>query len=130
MAAGGTQTAQLTLNPPDLGPLQVVLSVNNDQTSVAFTSAQPEVRQALEAALPKLRETMGEAGIALGSTTVGTSMPDQQQQAQGDNQRGNGHGNGSSRGERLGLQGQPDGAAAASRPLPRQVARGAVDTYA
>jgi flagellar hook-length control protein FliK len=129
MAAGGTQTAQLTLNPPDLGPLQVVLSVNNDQTNVAFTSAAPEVRQALEAALPKLRETMGEAGISLGSATVGTGMPDQQQ-AQGDAQRGNGHGGSAARAERLAQQAQTDSNLAASRPPARSVPRGAVDTFA
>jgi flagellar hook-length control protein FliK len=38
----------MELNPPDLGPLQVVLSVNKDQATAAFSSAAPEVRQALE----------------------------------------------------------------------------------
>jgi flagellar hook-length control protein FliK len=70
MAAGGLQSATLTLNPPDLGPLQVVLSVSNDQASVSFTSNQPEVRQALEAAMPKLRDMMGEAGLSLGNANV------------------------------------------------------------
>ncbi|MEG1325301.1 MAG: flagellar hook-length control protein FliK, partial [Janthinobacterium sp.] len=62
MAAGGDQSATLTLNPPDLGPVQVVLTVTNDQADAAFMSAQPEVRQALEAAMPRLREMMSEAG--------------------------------------------------------------------
>jgi len=79
MVNGGEQSATLTLNPPDLGPLQVVLSVSNDQASVAFTAAQPEVRQALEQALPKLRETMGEAGISLGNTSVSAGSQEQQQ---------------------------------------------------
>ncbi|WP_426343610.1 flagellar hook-length control protein FliK [Pseudoduganella sp. R-32] len=79
MVNGGEQSATLTLNPPDLGPLQVVLSVSNDQASVAFTAAQPEVREALEQALPKLRETMGEAGITLGDTSVSSGSQDQQQ---------------------------------------------------
>lgn len=70
MAAGGDQSATLTLNPPDLGPLQVVLTVTNDQADAAFMSAQPEVRQALEAALPRLRDMMAEAGIAFGNATV------------------------------------------------------------
>lgn len=78
MVNGGEQSATLTLNPPDLGPLQVVLSVSNDQASVAFTAAQPEVREALEQALPKLRETMGEAGITLGDTSVSAGSQDQQ----------------------------------------------------
>lgn len=79
MVAGGDQTASLTLNPPDLGPMQVVLSVSNEQTSVSFMAAEPETRQALEDALPKLRETMSEAGIELGSATVSTGTQDQRQ---------------------------------------------------
>jgi flagellar hook-length control protein FliK len=70
MAAGGMQSATLTLNPPDLGPLQVILSVSNDQASVSFTSNQAEVRQALEAAMPKLRDMMSEAGLSLGHANV------------------------------------------------------------
>ncbi|XLZ70193.1 flagellar hook-length control protein FliK [Massilia sp. SR12] len=79
MVNGGEQSATLTLNPPDLGPLQVVLSVSNDQTSVAFMAAQPEVREALEQALPKLRESMGEAGIALGDTSVSAGSQEQKE---------------------------------------------------
>jgi flagellar hook-length control protein FliK len=82
MAAGGEQSASLTLNPPDLGPLQVVLSVTGDQASVAFSASQQDVRHALESSLPRLREMMSESGIALGSATVSAGMPDQRQ-AQG-----------------------------------------------
>lgn len=77
MAAGSQQSASLTLNPPDLGPLQVVLHVSNDQANATFISAQPEVRQALEAALPKLREMLGDAGIQLGQSTVSAGTPNQ-----------------------------------------------------
>lgn len=79
MAAGGDQSATLTLNPPDLGPLQVVLTVTNDQADAAFMSAQPEVRQALEAALPRLRDMMAEAGIAFGNATVSDGAAQQNQ---------------------------------------------------
>ncbi|MES2365358.1 MAG: flagellar hook-length control protein FliK [Pseudomonadota bacterium] len=78
MAAGAQQSASLTLNPPDLGPLQVVVHVNNDQASATFISAHPDVRHALEAALPKLREMMGDAGIQLGQSTVSAGNPNQQ----------------------------------------------------
>jgi len=64
------QTAELSLNPPGLGPLQVVLSVGNDQASAMFISQNADVRQALEAALPRLKEMMADSGISLGSTTV------------------------------------------------------------
>lgn len=87
MVAGKEQSATLTLNPPDMGPMQVVLSVNNDQASVTFSAAQPEVRQALQDAMPKLREMMGESGIALGNASVHDgSANGQQQQARGEAQ--------------------------------------------
>jgi flagellar hook-length control protein FliK len=53
-----------------MGPLQIVLNISNDQATASFFSAQPEVRQALEAAFPRLREMMNEAGIQLGQATV------------------------------------------------------------
>ena len=83
MVAGQEQSATLTLNPPDMGPMQVVLSVTNDQATVTFSANQLEVRQALENAMPKLREMMSESGIALGNATVDAGTPDQRQ-AQGD----------------------------------------------
>ncbi|GGE84802.1 flagellar hook-length control protein FliK [Massilia psychrophila] len=88
MVAGKEQSASLTLNPPDLGPMQVVLSVTGDQATVTFTAAQPEVRQALEAAMPKLREMMGENGIALGSATVNAGTQDGRQAQGGEQPRG------------------------------------------
>jgi flagellar hook-length control protein FliK len=102
MAAGGDQSATLTLNPPDLGPVQVVLTVTNDQADAAFMSAQPEVRQALEAAMPRLREMMSEAGIAFGSATVSAGTPEQHnngERAASGERRGNGQGGGVSGGE-------------------------------
>ncbi|RJG08328.1 flagellar hook-length control protein FliK [Noviherbaspirillum cavernae] len=87
MVAGAQQSASLTLNPPDLGPLQVVLNVSNNQATASFTAAQPEVRQALESAMPKLREMLGDAGIQLGQASVSAGMPDHQQQAFGSQQQ-------------------------------------------
>lgn len=70
MAGGAEQTATLSLNPPDLGPLQIVLNVSNNQANATFIAAQPEVRLAIEAAMPKLQEMLGNAGIQLGQTNV------------------------------------------------------------
>ncbi len=125
MVAGGDQTASLTLNPPDLGPMQVVLSVSNEQTSVSFMAAEPETRQALEDALPKLRETMSEAGIELGSATVSTGTQDQRQafaeQAEA-RAAAAGRGNGRS-GSGLAEQ-------EVAEPVVRRTVLGAVDTFA
>lgn len=125
MVAGEQQTASLTLNPPDLGPMQVVLSISNDQTSIAFSSNQLEVRQALENALPRLREMMSESGIALGNATVDAGMPDgrdaQQQAGRGEGSKGRG-GNGN---------GGADAGGTVPAPRTRPIGdRGMVDTFA
>jgi flagellar hook-length control protein FliK len=129
MVGSEEQTASLTLNPPDLGPLQVVLSVTNDQASVTFSANQEEVRQALENALPRLREMMSESGIALGNATVNAGMPDGRQ-AQEQSARNNGGFGGGNRG-------RGDKGNAVDEPAPRPIARsvalgdrGMVDTFA
>lgn len=127
MAAGQDQSATLTLNPPDLGPLQVVLSVSNDQAQVTFSAAQPEVRAALESAMPKLREMMSESGLSLGNASVNDGSAEQRQ-AQGDSRAqggraGVGNGNGSGDGQ----------GAAVEVPVRRGRVlggNGAVDTFA
>jgi len=78
MVAGEQQSASLTLNPPDLGPLQVVLNVTNSHANATFIAAQPEVRQALEAAMPRLRDMLSDAGIQLGQANVSSGSPGQQ----------------------------------------------------
>ncbi|MFZ6872728.1 flagellar hook-length control protein FliK [Undibacterium sp. Di27W] len=79
MVGEGLQSAELTLNPPDLGPLQVVLKVSNDQASASFTSAQPEVREALEAALPRLKQMLSDAGVQLSGFSVNSQAAGQGQ---------------------------------------------------
>jgi flagellar hook-length control protein FliK len=129
MAAGGEQSATMELNPPDLGPLQVVLSVNKDQATASFTSAAPEVRQALENAMPRLREMMSEAGIQLGNATVSAGTPDQQQ-----GQAASAH-TGSQGGQRghggRGSAGSDDGVdATRTTATIRRLPSSAVDTFA
>jgi flagellar hook-length control protein FliK len=132
MVGAEDQTASLTLNPPDLGPLQVVLSVSNGQADVTFSSNQLEVRQALENALPRLQEMMSESGIALGNATVNAGMSNgQAQQDQAAAAGGFGRGN---RGRGNGGNGD-DGTAgeATVRPATRTARigdRGMVDTFA
>ena len=70
MSTGQQQTAELHLNPPDLGPLNVVLKISDNQATVAFTSPHSAVREAVENAMPKLREILADNGITLGNTTV------------------------------------------------------------
>lgn len=78
MVGSGEQTASLTLNPPDLGPLKVVIHVHNNQTDATFISDNNEVRKALETGLSNLRDRMSESGIQLGQANVSTSNQSQQ----------------------------------------------------
>ncbi len=85
MAAGGEQTASLTLNPPDLGPLQVVIHVHNNQADTTFLSDQADVRRALEDGMDNLRQMMSESGLQLGQANVRSGQQEAQQQATGMN---------------------------------------------
>ena len=78
LARGDVQNAQINITPAHLGPIQISLSLNGEQMTAHFVSANQEVRQALEDALPRLREMLAGAGINLGQANVGS----QQQQAQ------------------------------------------------
>jgi flagellar hook-length control protein FliK len=69
------QVAELHLNPPDLGPMSVVLTVADNQASAVFTSPHSAVREAIENAMPKLRESLAENGIMLGNATVSDQAP-------------------------------------------------------
>ena len=65
-----SQVAELSLNPPQLGSLEVRLSLSGNEAGAQFYSPNPVVRDAIEAALPRLRELMAQAGLALGDAQV------------------------------------------------------------
>ncbi|MDD5241200.1 MAG: flagellar hook-length control protein FliK [Sulfuricella sp.] len=92
MANQSHQVAELHLNPPNLGPLEVRLTINNDQASAMFVSSHAAVRESIEAALPRLREMLADNGITLGNTTVGSESFSQQQQAFDQQRRDGGEG--------------------------------------
>ena len=86
MVRDGQQSAEMQLNPPNLGPLEVRLSVQNDQTSLIFVSAHASVRDAIQSALPRLSGMLAESGLSMGSVQVGDqSLAQQQQQRDGGN---------------------------------------------
>jgi flagellar hook-length control protein FliK len=107
-----------------------VLNVSNDSASASFSSAQPEVRAALEAAMPRLREMMADAGIQLGNATVSSGMSDQNN---GSAQAGAAQQDSGRTGRGGGSGGAKDGGGADAAPLappPRQRPLGMVDTFA
>lgn len=74
MAKNDQQTAQININPPQLGPVQITLNLNGDQATAVFASPHAEVRQAIENSMPQLREMLASAGISLGDTNVGANL--------------------------------------------------------
>lgn len=78
LAANDKQSAQLTLNPPHMGPIEISLNVNKDTASAFFVSQNAEVRETIEAAMPRLREMLAGIGIELGQTNVGAESFRQQ----------------------------------------------------
>jgi len=83
MAREGVQQAELRLNPANLGPVEVKLHMNNDQANVTFVAQHAATRDALEQALPRLRESFQENGMDLASADVSD------QQAEQDNEEEN-----------------------------------------
>lgn len=80
MANSKESLAELILNPPQMGRVEVSLSVSGDQATASFVSGNPAVRESLEAALPRLREVLAEAGIQLGQAWVGADNAQQSAQ--------------------------------------------------
>jgi len=71
MALNNQHTAQININPPELGPIEVKVTVSHDnQTSVNFFAHHTEVRDAIQDAIPRLRELFSNNGLTLGESNV------------------------------------------------------------
>jgi flagellar hook-length control protein FliK len=78
MVEQGKHTASLRLSPEHLGPLEIQISMQDDQASVYFGAANADTRAALENALPKLREMFASQGLSLADAGVHREPPRQQ----------------------------------------------------
>ncbi len=65
MSDGGVQTARIRLQPEHLGTLDVRIHIEDDTARVFFSAPYGQTREALEAALPKLREMFEANGMHL-----------------------------------------------------------------
>lgn len=75
------QSASIRLDPPELGSLNVHIQLHKDHASVTFTAPSQQVRDALESAVPRLREMMTNIGLSLGDVNVSQQSFGQGQQA-------------------------------------------------
>lgn len=92
MVNQGVQSADLKLNPANLGQIDVRITVSDGQATVNFTSPHQHVRDAIESAMPRLREMMQDGGMSLAGANVSDqSARDQRQQAMAEGERGRGY---------------------------------------
>lgn len=84
------QFAEMRLDPPELGRLNIRLQMNGEQqASVTFHVTSPQAREAIEFAMPRLREMLEEQGIQL----TDSSVREEASQLAQENQQKNGRGN-------------------------------------
>ncbi|MBY6198809.1 flagellar hook-length control protein FliK [Vibrio hangzhouensis] len=86
MMSKNLKHVDIRLDPPDLGRMQIRMTLNNDSATVHFTVQNQQTRDMVDQAMPRLREMLSQQGIQLADTSV-------QQQNQGQ-QRHASHGTG------------------------------------
>lgn len=87
LAAQNVSAAEIRLDPPELGPMQVRVSVNQEQVNVSFTSPHPAVREVLDQQLNRLREMFSEQGLNLVDVDVSDKSFAQQDQERGESRK-------------------------------------------
>jgi len=62
--------ARITLHPPELGALDIEISLVDDKTFVQLTASTAAARDELSQSLPRLRELLSVGGLELGGASV------------------------------------------------------------
>lgn len=87
MSSQGVSSAQIQLDPPELGSLMVKIQVSADQqTNVSFVSQHAVVREALEQQLNRLQDLFREQGLNLQDVSVSDQSPQQREGESGEQQ--------------------------------------------
>lgn len=84
MVNGKMQSANIHLNPAELGPIEIRVNVNQDQASVHFVSNNSVVRDAIEEAFPRLKEMFMQNGLSLADANVSQQSSQQNRHSSGE----------------------------------------------
>ncbi|AFT94498.1 polar flagellar hook-length control protein FliK [Alteromonas macleodii str. 'Balearic Sea AD45'] len=120
--------AEIRLDPPELGSMQVRVNVAGDAASVSFVVQSQQAKDALADAMPKLRDMLSEQGIELGDAQVrkdNSSGQENGQQLAGNSHQRQGAGD---RGENDGVD-DTDGMRVIEQSISR-ADKGGIDFYA
>jgi flagellar hook-length control protein FliK len=71
LVIAGIENAEITVQPPEHGPVKIEISLNGESASIAFSAVQPDTRQAIEQSLPVLKDMLAEHGLLLSNASVG-----------------------------------------------------------
>ena len=121
LARDGVHKAELHLNPADMGPVSVHITMDGTQAHIDFGADVAATRQVIEAGMPELASALADAGFTLAGGGVS-------QHPRGRSEGGRGE-SGSDRSARRVAAGITD-AAPMSRVIHRTVSAGGVDIYA
>lgn len=80
MVNGRVQSANIHLNPAELGPIEIKLNVNQDHATVHFVSNNSTVRDVIEDAFPRLKEMFSQSGLNLADANVSQQSSQQSSQ--------------------------------------------------
>ena len=70
MVKNGLPEASLQLTPPELGRLDIRITTEGDQARVQFAVQSMDARDAIEQAMPRLREMLEQSGLQLARSEV------------------------------------------------------------
>jgi flagellar hook-length control protein FliK len=84
LTASQMSVAEIHITPPELGPLDVRVQVQNDQATVTVHATTPAVREQLELHGHRLRDMLSEQGLSLEGFDVSDSSSRETADQQGD----------------------------------------------
>ena len=126
----GPMTAELHLNPAEMGPINVKISLDGAAAHVDFAAAALETRQAIEASLSQLSSALQDVGLSLSGGGVSSQTPEQSL-AQGGNAGQDGRGGRGTDGRaRADDADAPDALGLHQVNVPRASRLGGLDLYA
>lgn len=79
MMSKNLKNLDIRLDPPELGRMQIRMTMNNDLANVHFTVTNPQARDIIEQTLPRLREMLAQQGMQLADSSVQQQSSGQQQ---------------------------------------------------